>query len=107
MKKKDILFLCQFFYPEHNSSATLPFDTATYLAEHGLQVDALCGYPKEYTKEKDVPLYEKVKNVGIKRIKYVEVSRQSFWGRLINYFSFTFNKYEEKDTRGSIIFYKP
>lgn len=52
MKKKDILFLCQFFYPEHNSSATLPFDTAVYLAEHGLQVDALCGYPKEYTAEK-------------------------------------------------------
>ena len=46
--KKDILFLCQFFYPEHNSSATLPFDTAQYLANHGFSVDALCGYPKEY-----------------------------------------------------------
>lgn len=90
MKKKDILFLCQFFYPEHNSSATLPFDTAVYLAEHGLQVDALCGYPKEYTAEKNVPLRETIKNIGIKRIKYVEVSRRSFWGRLINYFSFTF-----------------
>lgn len=90
MKKKDVLFLCQFFYPEHNSSATLPFDTAAYLAERGLQVDALCGYPKEYTEEKNVPLREKVKNIGIKRIKYVEVSRRSFWGRLINYFSFTF-----------------
>lgn len=90
MKKKDVLFLCQFFYPEHNSSATLPFDTAAYLAERGLQVDALCGYPKEYTEEKNVPLREKVKNIGIKRIKYIEVSRRSFWGRLINYFSFTF-----------------
>ena len=27
-KKKDILFLCQYFYPEYVSSATLPFDTA-------------------------------------------------------------------------------
>ena len=25
--KKDILFLCQFFYPEYISSAVLPFDT--------------------------------------------------------------------------------
>ena len=45
--KRDILFLCQFFYPEHNSSATLPFDTAKYLAANGFTVDALCGYPKE------------------------------------------------------------
>lgn len=89
MKKKDVLFLCQFFYPEHNSSATLPFDTAVYLAERGLQVDALCGYPKEYTNEKNIPLFERVKNIDIKRIKYIEVSRHSFWGRLINYFSFT------------------
>jgi hypothetical protein len=47
-EKKDILFLCQFFYPEYNSSATLPFDTAKYLANNGFTVDALCGYPKEY-----------------------------------------------------------
>ena len=90
MKKKDVLFLCQFFYPEHNSSATLPFDTAAYLAERGLQVDALCGYPKEYTNKKNIPLCERVKNINIKRIKYIELSRRSFWGRLINYFSFTF-----------------
>ena len=29
--KKDILFLCQFFYPEYISSAVLPFDTAKAL----------------------------------------------------------------------------
>ena len=54
--KKDILFLCQFFYPEHNSSATLPFDTAKYLSFHGFSVDALCGYPKEYSSTKDAPV---------------------------------------------------
>ena len=36
--KKDILFLCQFFYPEHNSSATLPFDLASGLANEGFAV---------------------------------------------------------------------
>ena len=30
--KKDIVFLCQFFYPEYISSAQLPFDTAAALA---------------------------------------------------------------------------
>ena len=54
--KKDILFLCQYFYPEHNSSATLPFDTAKYLAAAGFSVDALVGYPKEYSTDEKVPL---------------------------------------------------
>lgn len=87
--KKDILFLCQFFYPEYNSSATLPFDTARYLASHGFQVDALCGYPKEYSKAGEVPLRETVEGVGIRRIRYLQLARGSRIGRLINYFSFT------------------
>ena len=88
--KKDILFLCQFFYPEYNSSATLPFDTAKYLASHGFSVGALCGYPKEYSKDKDVPLKETKDGVDIQRIKYLQLKRGSKIGRLINYFSFTF-----------------
>lgn len=88
--KKDILFLCQFFYPEYNSSATLPFDTAKYLASHGFKVDGLVGYPKEYSVDKHLPLEETVEGVGIKRIKYMQLGRVGVTGRLINYFSFTF-----------------
>lgn len=88
--KKDILFLCQFFYPEYNSSATLPFDTAKYLASHGFTVDGLVGYPKEYSVDKNLPLEETVEGVGIKRIKYMQLGRVGTLSRLINYFSFTF-----------------
>lgn len=88
--KKDILFLCQFFYPEYNSSATLPFDTAKYLVSNGFNVGVLCGFPKEYSKKKDVPLKETKDGVDIQRIKYVQLKRGSKIGRLINYFSFTF-----------------
>lgn len=87
--KKDILFLCQFFYPEHNSSATLPFDTAQYLANHGFSVDALCGYPKEYSDGQAVQLREVKNGVGIQRLRYIQLGRVSTLGRLINYFSFT------------------
>lgn len=89
--KKDILFLCQFFYPEYNSSATLPFDTAKYLASHGFTVDGLVGYPKEYSVDKHLPLEETVEGVGIKRIKYMQLGRVGTLSRLINYFSFTFH----------------
>ena len=88
--KKDILFLCQFFYPEYNSSATLPFDTAKYLAEHGFSVGVLCGYPKEYNNDGNVPMKEIKDGVDIQRIKYIQLKRGSKIGRLINYFSFTF-----------------
>ena len=88
--KKDILFLCQFFYPEYVSSATLPFDTAVALRKAGFAVDALCGYPKEYAAGEPVPQKEQVEGVNIRRVKYIQTGRKGFLGRLINYFSFTF-----------------
>ena len=91
MKKKgDILFLCQFFYPEYISSATLPFDTALALQKSGYQVDVLCGFPKEYARSTDVPSRETVEGIRIHRLKYVQLDRKGFLSRLVNYFSFTF-----------------
>ncbi|EDP68093.1 capsular polysaccharide synthesis enzyme [Carnobacterium sp. AT7] len=88
-KKKDVLFLCQFFYPEYISSATLPYDTAVALENAGYDVGVMCGYPKEYNLEKDVPLKEIKNGVEIKRVKYIQLKRSNKIGRLINYFSFT------------------
>ena len=88
-KKRDVLFLCQYFYPEHNSSATLPFDTACALAAAGYTVDALCGMPHEYTDAENVPLRETVRGVTIRRLRYLHPARTSRVGRLLNFFSFT------------------
>lgn len=90
-KKKDILFLCQYFYPEYVSSATLPFDTALALSKAGFTVGAISGYPKEYNQIDEVPMKETHKNIEIKRLKYIQLKRTNFIGRLINYFSFTFS----------------
>lgn len=87
--KNDILFLCQFFYPEYISSATLPFDTAEALVKEGFSVDVLCGYPKEYTEKNKVPRKEKYNGIKIKRLKYIQMKRSHTIGRLVNYFSFT------------------
>lgn len=89
-KKKRIAFLCQFFYPEKVSSATLPYDLAKYLAENGFNVFCLCGYPKEYLKQKGkIKKEEIVDGIRIKRLKYLMPSRKSVIGRIINFFSFT------------------
>lgn len=89
-KKFDVLFLCQFFYPEYVSSAKLPFDTAISFSESGLKVGVLCGYPKEYSLLNNVPKTEVVNNIHIKRVNYLQLSRKGKFGRLVNYFSFTF-----------------
>ncbi len=88
--KKDILFLCQFFYPEYISSAQLPYDTVKALQADGFTVDALCGYPREYSKGGEIPIREEVDGVSIHRLKYIQLDRKGFLGRLVNYFSFTF-----------------
>lgn len=88
--KRDVLFLCQFFYPEYVSSATLPYDTARALVQAGYTVDAMCGYPKEYADGTAYPKKEEVDGIRIRRLKYLQLGRKSFVGRLINYFSFTF-----------------
>ncbi len=87
-EKKDVLFLCQFFFPEYISSATLPYDTAKALNKNGLSVHVLCGYPKEYVNESKVPLYEKINGIYIRRLRYLQLGRKNFLGRLINYLSF-------------------
>lgn len=88
--KRDVLFLCQYFYPEYVSSATLPYDTAKALVKAGFSVSALCGYPNEYNKDGEVPVEEVHEGIKIKRLKYLQFKRSNFIGRLINYFSFTF-----------------
>lgn len=90
MKKRDVLFLCQYFYPEYISSATLPYDTVEALKKAGYTVDVLCGYPHEYINDKKIPYKESIAGVRIKRLRYLQLDRKGFIGRLINYFSFTF-----------------
>lgn len=109
--KRDILFLCQFFYPEYNSSATLPFDTARYLAQSGYSVGALCGYPREYNTSGEVPVRETKDGVSIHRLHYIQFSRRSKLGRLINYFSFTLSVllhiFEIKNYKTVIVYSNP
>ena len=89
-KKRDILFLCQFFHPEYISSAQLPYDTVRALKNAGFSVGVLCGYPREYADGGEVPLKEDVDGIPIHRLKYIQLDRSGFFGRIINYFSFTF-----------------
>lgn len=87
--KRDILLLCQYFYPEYNSSARLPYDTACFLAKKGFSVDVLSGVPKDYCYGKIAPKKQKLNGINIKRISYMHLNRTKKIGRIINLCSFT------------------
>jgi glycosyltransferase involved in cell wall biosynthesis len=89
MKKKNVLLLCQYFYPEYISSATLPFDTAKELSRAGFSVGVICGYPKEYSNNLSIPEHEYCFGLEIRRLRYLQLRRNHTLGRLINYLSFT------------------
>lgn len=86
--KKDVLFLCQYFYPEYISSATLPTDVALALSKEGITVDVLTGFPYEYNTETSVLKKETHEGINIQRVKYLKLKRSNIVGRLVNFFSF-------------------
>lgn len=92
MSKNKVLLLCQFFFPENVSSGILPFELASGLVEKDYSVSSLVGYPKEYCiGEKDIPKKEVINRIKVRRIKYFQANRNSYFGRIINYLSLAFS----------------
>lgn len=88
MKKKDVLFLSQVFYPANNPSANYTYDVSSYLASLGYSVGVLCGEPKEYYNGPSVPQKETVSGIDIQRLKYASFARSKKIGRIVNFLSF-------------------
>ena len=82
--KKDVLILCQYFYPEYVSSAVLPTELAEDLVKRGLTVDVLCGYPYEYYDGADVAVQETYRGIGIRRVRYSRFDKGRHIARLVN-----------------------
>ena len=88
-KRSRILILSQFYPPEYVTAAVLIGQMAEDVAAEGLDVEVLCGWPKEYMAEHGrVPAHETNNGVRIRRLKYVQLPRESRLGRLVNYFTF-------------------
>ncbi|MDN8759654.1 glycosyltransferase WbuB, partial [Staphylococcus aureus] len=87
MKNKKLLILCQYFYPEYVSSATLPTQMAEDLVNRGMKVDVISGWPYEYSNEKIVQKKTTYKGINIQRLKYTKFNNKSKIGRICNFFS--------------------
>ncbi|MFW3612479.1 glycosyltransferase family 4 protein [Staphylococcus caprae] len=84
---KKLLILCQYFYPEYVSSATLPTQLAEDLVNKGMNVDVICGWPHEYSKGENIQKNVNYKGVYIHRLKYSRFNNKSKIGRIFNFFS--------------------
>jgi glycosyltransferase involved in cell wall biosynthesis len=86
--EKDVLLLCQYFYPEYVSSAILPAQLGENLVKNGYHVSVICGWPYEYHDGDLIPKNEIYQGININRLKYGNFNNKSRIGRIINFFSF-------------------
>lgn len=86
-KGSRITILCQYFYPENVTAASLPYEMAQELVRNGYDVRVITGMPKEYHKG-PAKKEETIKGIHIQRIKYIYRDRRYIVGRFINNFSF-------------------
>ena len=88
--KKNIGILCQYFYPEYVSTATLITELALGLKQKGLEIGVVCGYPQEFINDNmsKIQVNENLEGVEIKRVKYSTFNNKSKLGRIFNFFSF-------------------
>ncbi|MFD1926925.1 glycosyltransferase family 4 protein [Sporosarcina siberiensis] len=82
--KKDVAILCQYFYPEPISSATLPTELAIGLRERGLSVGVLSGNPGS---KRAVSYDKEINGVTIKRVTYATFNDKKKVGRILNFFT--------------------
>lgn len=87
MKKKKILILCQYFFPEYVTSATLPTQLAEDLIKKGMKVDVICGWPNEYYDGRTTQRKENYKGINIERLRYSKFNNKTKYGRIFNFFS--------------------
>lgn len=86
-REPKVTILCQYFYPENVTAASLPYELAQTLVKT-CEVKVISGMPQEYYDGKYIERNQIVDDIEIERIKYVYKSRKSTVGRFINNASF-------------------
>ena len=91
--KKDLLILCEYFYPDLAATSKLMTELAEDLVRSGLSVDAYCSYPSYVQNKSNVEGLTKkeiFKGIQIRRFQNPHFNKNTKIGRILNYFSFSF-----------------
>ncbi|MCQ2814964.1 MAG: glycosyltransferase family 4 protein [Bacilli bacterium] len=92
----NICFLCQFFYPSNLSSARLPYETALSFKKNGHNVSCITE-----ALSNDSKIEEDVFGIKVFHIQK-KYNDHTFWGRIKNFISFSFNVYKKLKKMNSV-----
>jgi glycosyltransferase involved in cell wall biosynthesis len=83
-----VLFINQYYWPDHASTAQHLTDLAESLAEQGHEVHVLCSRGGYKPGQPPLPSREVQNGVEIRRVGATSLGRRSLWMRYADYFSF-------------------
>lgn len=83
-----ILFLNRFFHPDHSATSQMLSDLAFHLAERGFAVTVITSRQRYDAPDADLPAYERVAGVEVRRVRTPRYGRMHLAGRLLDYLGF-------------------
>lgn len=86
-KKKEIIFLTQYFYPDITATGQLLTELASDLTKLGLYISVYTSQPN-YAIKKKMPKYEIYEGVNIIRVPSTKFSKDSKIGKILNSLTF-------------------
>ncbi|MBF0280750.1 MAG: glycosyltransferase family 4 protein [SAR324 cluster bacterium] len=87
--KPQVVFVCQVFYPDSTPTSQVFSRLFQKLADRGLEVTVLCGYPGRMERlEMNLPRNESIGGIHILRCGWNISFKRSYFHRFFSYFSF-------------------
>src|SRR5262249_12319671 len=90
VKKRRIIFLNRFFFPDHSATSQMLTDLAFHLADGGREIHVVTSQQKYDEPKVRLPSRETARGVRIQRVATTHFGRRMLLGRSIDYLSFYF-----------------
>ncbi len=85
---KRVLFINQYYWPDHASTAQHLTDLAESMAARGYECHVLCSQSRYQAGESKAPAFEVHEGVQIHRVPATSLGRKGTWARMTDYLSF-------------------
>jgi len=87
-KKRRIIFINRYFYPDYSATSQILSDLAFYLSSQGFNIEIVTSRQKYDNPEAELNKVDVVNGVRVNRIKTTRFGRKNLFGRSIDYLSF-------------------
>ena len=88
IKKRRIIFINRYFYPDHSATSQILSDLAFYLSSHGFNIEIVTSRQRYDNPCASLNQADVINDVKVNRIWTTQFGRQNLFGRAIDYLSF-------------------